>query len=86
MILKLEGKSKRTLPSKLLVLKMQDRTFGLVKCYPAVIDNKVKGALVTALRSHYDVSVLEIIAPVCLRKQLNLKDGVKVKVEIFIQP
>jgi riboflavin kinase len=66
--------------------KNEDRTFGLVKCYPAVIDNKVKGALITALRSHYDVSVLEIIAPVCLRKQLNLKDGVKVKVEVFITP
>jgi len=62
----------------------QDRTFGLVKCYPATIDNKVKGALVTALRSHYDVSVLEIIAPVCLRRHLNLKDGNKVKVEIYI--
>ena len=63
--------------------KNEDRTFGLVKCYPAIIDNKVKGALITALRSHYDVSVLEIIAPACLRKQLNLKDGVKVKVEVF---
>ena len=62
----------------------QDRTFGLVKCYPATIDNKVKGALVTALRSHYDVSVLEIIASVCLRRHLNLKDGNKVKVEIYI--
>ncbi|MGA3290204.1 MAG: DUF120 domain-containing protein [Candidatus Bathyarchaeia archaeon] len=66
--------------------KNEDRTFGLVKCYPAVIDNKVKGALITALRSHYDVSVLEIIAPVCLRKQLNLKDGNTVKVEIYIMP
>ncbi len=66
--------------------KNADRTFGLVKCYPATIDNKVKGALITALRSHYDVSVLEVIAPVCLRKQLNLKDGNKVKVEIYIQP
>ena len=66
--------------------KNSDRTFGLVKCYPATVDNKVKGALITALRSHYDVSVLEIIAPVCLRKQLNLKDGNKVKVEISIQP
>ena len=64
----------------------EDRTFGLVKCYPAIIDNKVKGALVTALRSHYDVSVLEIIAPTCLRKQLNLKDGNKVKVEIYMTP
>lgn len=64
--------------------KSEDRSFGLVKCYPVVIDNKVKGALVTALRSHYDVSVLEIIAPVCLRKQLALKDGNKVKVEICV--
>jgi riboflavin kinase len=66
--------------------KNEDRSFGLVKCYPAIVDNKVKGALVTALRSHYDVSVVEIIAPVCLRKQLNLKDGNKVKVEIYIMP
>jgi riboflavin kinase len=66
--------------------KNADRTFGLVKCYPAKIDNKTKGALVSALRSHYDVSVLEIIAPVCLRKQLNLKDGNKVKVEVFTMP
>jgi len=62
--------------------KNEDRTFGLVKCYPAIIGNKINGALITALRSHYDVSVLEIIAPVCLRKQLNLKDDVKVKVEV----
>ncbi len=61
----------------------EDRTFGLVKCYPTIIGGKVKGALVTALRSHYDASVLEIIAPVCLRKQLGLKDGNKVKVEVY---
>ena len=61
--------------------KNEDRTFGLVKCYPVMIDNKVKGALLSALRTHYDVSVLEIIAPVCLRKHLNLKDGNKVKIE-----
>jgi riboflavin kinase, archaea type len=66
--------------------KNEDRTFGLVKCYPVLIENKVKGALITALRSHYDVSVLEIIAPVCLRKQLNLKDGNKVKVEVVLLP
>jgi riboflavin kinase len=66
--------------------KNENRTFGLVKCYPAMIDNKAKGALVLALRSHYDTSVLEVIAPVCLRKQLNLKDGLKVKVEVFTLP
>jgi riboflavin kinase len=62
--------------------KNEDRTFGVVKCYPATISNKVKGALIFALRSHYDNSVLEVIAPVNLRKQLNLKDGYKVKVEV----
>ncbi|MEM2107873.1 MAG: DUF120 domain-containing protein [Candidatus Bathyarchaeia archaeon] len=66
--------------------KNEDRTFGLVKCYPAKIDNKIKGALVFALRSHYDKTVLEVIAPVYLRKQLNLKDGHKVKIEVFTLP
>jgi CTP-dependent riboflavin kinase len=42
--------------------------------------------VILALRSHYDASVVEIIAPVCLRKHLNLKDGNKVKVEVFTLP
>jgi riboflavin kinase len=66
--------------------KNEDRTFGLVKCYPATIGNKVKGALISALRGHYDSSVVEIIAPVCLRKHLSLKDGYKVKVEVLTLP
>jgi riboflavin kinase len=64
----------------------EDRTFGLVKCYPAVIGGTIKGALITALRSHYDASVLEIVAPVCLRSHLELKDGNKVKVEVYTMP
>jgi len=63
--------------------KNTDRSFGLVKCYPAIINNTVKGAVTIATRSHYDISVLEIIAPVFLRKQLNLKDGNKVKIEVL---
>jgi riboflavin kinase len=66
--------------------KNEDRTFGLVKCYPATVSNKIKGAIIFALRSHYDRTVLEIIAPVNLRKQLNVKDGQKVKVEILTLP
>ena len=30
--------------------KDENRTFGNVKCYPAIIENKVKGAIVSALR------------------------------------
>ena len=64
----------------------EDRTFGPVKCYPLIIENKVKGALLSAMRSHYDASVLEIIAPVSLRRHLKLKDGHKVKVEVLTLP
>ena len=63
--------------------KNENRTFGTVKCYSARIGNKVRGALIFALRSHYDRSVLEIVSPVNIRKQLNLRDGQKVKVEIL---
>lgn len=62
----------------------ENRTFGLVKCYKVRIENKIDGALVFALRGHYDLSVLEVVAPVYLRKELNLVEGQKVKIEIFI--
>jgi riboflavin kinase len=62
--------------------KDEDRTFGAIKAYPAMIANQIRGALISALRSHYDRSVIELIAPVNIRKQLKLKDGQKVKVEI----
>jgi len=66
--------------------KSESRTFGSVKCYPAIVNNKVKGSVVCALRSHYDSSVLEIIASSFLRSRLKLKDGNKVKVEVLILP
>jgi len=66
--------------------KSKSRSFGAVKCYPAIINNKLKGAVVSALRSHYDTSVIEVIAPTFLRGQLRLRDGNKVKVEILTLP
>jgi len=66
--------------------KNENRTFGHVKCYPVIIENKVKGALILALRSHYDSSVIEVIAPIFLRKHFKLKDGHKVKVEVLMLP
>jgi len=66
--------------------KDESRTYGAVKCYPAIINNKVKGAAINALRSHYGSSVLEIVSPFYLRSRLKLKDGHKVKVEILILP
>ena len=64
----------------------ESRTYGAVRCYPAIINNKEKGAAIIALRSHYGQSVIEIVSPICLRSRLKLKDGNKVKVEILILP
>jgi len=64
--------------------KNKDRTYGPVKCFHAIINDDVKGAVVFALRSHYGKDVLEIIAPVYLRGHFGLKDGDKVKVEILL--
>jgi riboflavin kinase len=66
--------------------KNETRSFGSVKCYSAIINNKVKGAVLAAMRTHYNSSVIEIIAPTFLRGSLKLKDGNKVKVEIFTLP
>lgn len=66
--------------------KNETRTYGPVKCFPAIINNKIKGAVLSAMRSHYDSSVLEIISSDYIRSKLKLKDGNKVKVEILILP
>lgn len=64
----------------------KNRTYGAVKCYPAIINNKAKGAILFAMRTHYDASTMEIIAPYFLRQQLKLKDGHKIKIEAFTLP
>lgn len=63
--------------------KNRDRSYGSVRCFPALINNKEKGAVVYAMRSHYDSSVIEVISPVYLRGRLKLRDGNKIKVELY---
>jgi len=64
--------------------KNKDRTYGSVKCFAAMINNKEKATVVYALRSHYPYSVMEIISPANLRKRLKLRDGNKVRIQIFL--
>ncbi len=60
----------------------KERTFGPVKCFPATIrDTEV--AIVLPLRTHL-TNMIEILAPKHLRKELKLKDGDEVKVEVMI--
>ncbi|MBU7015772.1 MAG: DUF120 domain-containing protein [Theionarchaea archaeon] len=61
----------------------EGRTFGAVKCYPVSI-GRVQGAILSPLRTHHPKNVVEIIAPVCLRKELGLRDGEDVIVKVFV--
>ena len=52
----------------------ENGTFGGCKCYRVMIGD-IKGAIVRPERSSYPPDLVEVIAPVHLRKALNLKDG-----------
>lgn len=52
----------------------EKRTFGECRCYPVKI-NGIKAAIVRPERSSYPSNLVEVIAPVNLRKSLHLSDG-----------
>ncbi len=58
--------------------KTTERTFGAITCYEVQIltnhKKKESGALIIPERSHYSLEVIELIAPVYLRKVLCLHD------------
>jgi riboflavin kinase len=62
--------------------KSREREFGGGRCYPAVVNGEVEGALVVADRTSHDLSVLEVIAPVNLRERFGLRDGDAIRVEV----
>ncbi len=59
------------------------RSYGPAKCFKTIVDEKVESAIVLPIRAHYGEDVVEIIAPVSLRKQLRLKDGDVVRVRVI---
>ncbi|WEU40769.1 MAG: CTP-dependent riboflavin kinase [Candidatus Odinarchaeum yellowstonii] len=79
-------KAKRELqgmPGKLIKsFKEDDRIFGDVKCFPALINGKVEGAVILIKRTHYGDDVLEVISKFNLREKLSLKDGDIVKLTV----
>ena len=60
-----------------------NRSFGPAKCFQGEIADKVEGALIFPVRTHYAGDVVEMISPQYLRKLLHLKDGDKVKIRAF---
>ena len=61
-----------------------DRAFGSVKCFKAVINEEIDGAVILISRTHYSLSTLEVISDINLRKQLNLQNGDNLTVRILL--
>jgi len=60
------------------------RTYGWVKCYRATInDGAIDNAAVLVLeRTHYDDSMLEVIAPISIKQTVGIKNGDRIKVQV----
>ena len=59
----------------------ENRTFGGCHCYPVTVKG-IRGAIIRPDRTSYSPMLLEIIAPVNLRKSLGLTDGDEVEVKL----
>ncbi len=59
------------------------RTYGGVKAFRARVGD-VEAAVIIPERTHHSIDVIEVIAPVKLREVLNLKDGDRLDVEVYL--
>ncbi|MDI6885760.1 MAG: DUF120 domain-containing protein [archaeon] len=66
----------------------EKRTFGGGKCFLCKIVKKeaegIKSAVIIPDRTHYPDDVLEIISPIYLRHELQLKDGDEIRTRVVI--
>ena len=62
----------------------QSRTFGWVKCYPSSINDSknINSSILILERTHYDDSIIELIAPFSIKEQFSLKNGDYVKLKV----
>jgi riboflavin kinase len=62
------------------------RTYGWAKCYLAHInDGPIRNAAVLVLeRTHYDESMLEIIAPVSIKDTVGIRNGDIIKIKMLV--
>lgn len=60
-----------------------ERTYGDVKYFRVLINERVSGALLLIHRTHYGQDVLEIVSKEPLRRVLGLKDGDLVQLKVF---
>jgi CTP-dependent riboflavin kinase len=62
-----------------------ERSFGACKVYPLLLNDEIRGALIVADRTIHDLSTMEIVSSVYLRRHFGISDGDKIKVS-FLSP
>lgn len=55
------------------------------RLYKAFIAHRIKGAIVRPKVQGYPKNLIEIIAPVCLKETLALRDGDEIEIEVFFE-
>ena len=62
-----------------------ERSFGACKVYPLLLNDEIRGALIVADRTIHDLSTMEIVSPIYLRRHFGVSDGDTIKVS-FLSP
>ncbi len=58
------------------------RTYGWVKCYHCVLNDKISCELILLERTHHDNSIVELISETDIRKKSSLRTGSKITIRI----
>ncbi|MGI0004743.1 MAG: DUF120 domain-containing protein [Candidatus Nitrosotenuis sp.] len=61
------------------------RTYGWVKCYHCILNDKISCELILLERTHHDNSIVELISETDIRKKSSLKNGSKLTIRIPIK-
>ncbi|MHA2188177.1 MAG: DUF120 domain-containing protein [Candidatus Thorarchaeota archaeon] len=77
------SKMKHTPPLVVNGFSLEGRTFGDVICYRVKVNNTIEAAIVIAQRTHHGENILEVIAPINIRKKLKLKDDDSVTLTVI---
>ena len=62
--------------------KEKNKKFGGASCYKAKLKG-IEGAVIVPDLTRHDKGIIEFIAPVYLRSELNLKDGDEIAIEML---
>ena len=77
------NRMKHTPPKVVTGFTHEGRTFGDVICYRVKVNDEIEAVVVIAQRTHHSEDILEVIAPINIRKKLKLSDSDPVTLTII---